>query len=124
MASKTPNPTGITLHKQRKVLEVAFSDGARFELPCEYLRVYSPSADVRGHSPDQAVLQIGKEDVNISEIQPVGHYAVQLNFDDGHNTGIYSWDELYDLGQNRDRYWTEYLKRLKSSGHKRKGEER
>ncbi len=124
MSSKTPNPTSITLHKQRKVLEVAFSDGTRFELPCEYLRVYSPSAEVRGHSPDQAVLQIGKEDVNISEIQPVGHYAVQLNFDDGHNTGIYSWDELYDLGQNRDRYWTEYLERLKSSGHKRKGEER
>ena len=94
-----------------------------FELPCEYLRVYSPSAEVRGHSPSQAQLQIGKEDVKISDVQPVGRYAVKLVFDDGHDTGLYTWEVLYDLGQNQERYWTEYLERLKASGHTRKAGE-
>ena len=95
--TKPAHPTEITLHQQSKVLEIAFDDGTRFELPCEYLRVYSPSAEVRGHGPGQEVLQVGKENVNITAIEPVGHYAVKLYFNDGHNTGIYTWDYLKRL---------------------------
>lgn len=101
------------------MLEIAFDDGARFELPCEYLRVYSPSAEVQGHGPGQGVLQIGKENVNVAEIEPVGNYAVRLVFDDGHNTGIYSWSYLYELGATREEKWREYLERLDAAGHKR-----
>ena len=100
-------------------MEVSFDDGARFDLPCEYLRVYSPSAEVRGHGPGQEVLQFGKEDVNISAIDPVGSYAVRLHFDDGHNTGLYSWDFLYDLGAQQQEKWQAYLERLRQAGHTR-----
>lgn len=99
---------------------MAFDDGARFQLPCEYLRVYSPSAEVRGHGPGQAVLQTGKKDVNITQIEPVGNYAVKLHFDDGHHTGLYSWETLYDLGVNQARYWADYLARIEAAGHRRK----
>jgi len=118
--SQKPVPTELNLHRQSRVLEMSFDDGAHFTLPCEYLRVFSPSAEVRGHGPGQEVLQLGKEDVGIANISPVGNYAVVLHFDDGHNTGIYSWDLLYDLGKNHDRYWGDYLARLKEAGHKRK----
>jgi DUF971 family protein len=120
MSTNKPLPTDIKLHKKSRVLEISFQDGAHFNLPCEYLRVYSPSAEVRGHGPGQEVLQVGKENVNIDNIEPVGNYAVVLHFDDGHNTGIYSWDTLYELGANQERYWETYLKRLKDAGHERK----
>jgi DUF971 family protein len=120
MSKNTVRPTDIKLHQKSRVLELAFEDGARFELPCEYLRVYSPSAEVRGHGPGQEVLQVGKENVNITQIEPVGQYAVCLHFDDGHNTGIYSWDWLYHLGRDHDRLWKQYLERLAQAGHRRK----
>jgi DUF971 family protein len=113
-------PTEITLHKQQRSLEVAFDDGARFDLPCEYLRVYSPSAEVQGHGPGQEVLQLGKEEVNIEKIEQVGTYAIQPSFDDGHSSGIYAWDTLYDLGVNYEKYWQNYLDRLAAAGHQRK----
>jgi len=113
-------PTEIKLHKQSRILEVSFEDGSTFNLPAEYLRVYSPSAEVQGHGPGQGVLQVGKEDVNIENIQPVGNYGIQLYFDDNHNTGIYAWDTLYDLGRNYEKYWNDYLKRLEAAGHKRR----
>ncbi|MFZ5622356.1 MAG: gamma-butyrobetaine hydroxylase-like domain-containing protein [Pseudomonadota bacterium] len=116
------HPTEINLHKQSRILEIAFEDGSRFNLPAEYLRVYSPSAEVQGHGPGQGVLQIGKEDVSIENIVQVGNYAVQLFFDDNHNTGIYAWETLYDLGKNQERYWQEYLDKLAKAGHKRRGE--
>ncbi|MCK5640257.1 MAG: DUF971 domain-containing protein [Gammaproteobacteria bacterium] len=109
-------PTEITLHKQKRVLEICFDDGAHFELPCEYLRVHSPSAEVRGHGVGQETLQTGKEQVNINEIQPVGRYAVKLCFDDGHDSGIYSWETLYDLGSHYDDYWQSYLNKLQQAG--------
>lgn len=112
----TVQPTEIKLHQASRVLEVSFEDGARFDLPCEYLRVYSPSAEVKGHGPGQQVLVTGKERVNIKAIEPVGHYAVKLVFDDGHNTGLYSWNYLYELGRDRERLWAEYLERLKAAG--------
>lgn len=115
-----PKPTNIMLHKQSRVLELEFDDGATFKLPCEYLRVYSPSAEVTGHGPGQEVLQLGKEGVNIEEIEPVGHYAVKLGFDDNHDTGLYSWDYLYELGTTYDEKWASYLERLKEAGHERK----
>ena len=115
-----PIPTELNLHRQSKVLEIAFDDGSRFNLPCEYLRVFSPSAEVQGHSPDQRKLEVGKEDVNIDRIEPVGNYAVLLHFDDGHNTGIYSWDTLYTLGANQEINWKEYLADLEKAGQKRK----
>ena len=109
-------PTDIRLHQQSRKLEVAFADGEVFELSCEFLRVHSPSAEVRGHSPDQAVLQLGKENVNITAIEPVGNYAVKLVFDDGHDTGLYTWDYLYELGQNRDAYWRRYQEAVRAAG--------
>ena len=112
-------PTEIKLHQTSRVLEVAFEDGARFELPCEYLRVFSPSAEVRGHGPGTETLVTGKEQVNITAIEPVGHYAVRLIFDDGHSTGLYSWNILYDLGQDREIYWQDYLRRLAEAGYQR-----
>jgi len=114
-------PTELNLHRQSRILEVTFEDGSHFNLPCEYLRVYSPSAEVQGHGPGQEVLQLDKEDVNIDRIDPVGNYAVCLHFDDGHNTGIYSWDTLYDLGANHQQKWQRYLERLEAAGHKRRG---
>lgn len=114
-------PKELNLHRQSRILELTFEDGSHFNLPCEYLRVYSPSAEVQGHGPGQEVLQLDKEDVNIDHIDPVGNYAVCLHFDDGHNTGIYSWDTLYDLGANHQQKWQTYLERLEAAGHKRKG---
>jgi len=121
--SDKPVPTEIKLHKQRRILEVAFSDGQRFDLPVEYLRVHSPSAEVRGHGPGEETLQVGKEDVNIEKIEQVGTYAIQPHFDDGHHSGIYAWDTLYDLGLNYAKYWQAYLERLKAAGHQRKSDD-
>jgi DUF971 family protein len=115
-----PTPTEFNFHRQSKILEVTFDDGAHFSLPCELLRVYSPSAEVQGHGPGDRVLQVGKEDVNIDKIEPVGNYAVCLHFDDEHNTGIYSWDYLYTLGQNQEGLWNDYLGELEKAGHQRK----
>jgi DUF971 family protein len=115
-----PIPTELNLHRQSRVLEIRFDDGSHFNLPCEYLRVFSPSAEVQGHGPGQRVLQLGKEDVNIQKIEPVGHYAVCLHFDDEHNTGIYSWEYLYRLGVEHESNWNDYLQELERAGHKRK----
>lgn len=119
MDRNTPRPTEITLHRQSRVLEIAFDDGQRFELPCEYLRVFSPSAEVRGHGPGQEVLQVGKRDVGISEVEPVGVYAVKLAFTDGHDTGLYSWEYLRELGAKRESNWKSYLARLEQAGKSR-----
>ena len=112
-------PTGITLHQKSRVLEIAFSDGKTFRLPYEFLRVYSPSAEVRGHGPGQEVLQTGKLNVEIRSVEPVGSYAIQPAFSDGHSTGIYSWDYLYELGETQDELWREYLAKLKAAGGSR-----
>jgi DUF971 family protein len=117
--SSTPLPTEIKLHQKSRMLELTFSDGKHFELPCEFLRVYSPSAEVRGHGPGQEVLQVGKMNVEITDIQPVGSYAVQLVFSDGHDSGLYSWDYLYDLGVNQEALWQNYLERMREAGAKR-----
>lgn len=114
----TIKPTEINLHQKSRVLEIAFEDGKRFNLSCEYLRCFSPSAEVQGHGPGEEVLQIGKENVNIDKIEQVGNYAISLHFDDGHHTGIYSWDTLYKLGNNMEENWSNYLKRLEAAGHK------
>jgi DUF971 family protein len=114
-------PTELTLHRQSRVLEVAFDDGVRFRLPCEYLRVYSPSAEVRGHAPGTWKLEVGKEGVNITDLQQVGSYAVKIVFDDGHRTGLYDWGYLYKLGQNTEELWGLYLERLEKAGKKRNG---
>lgn len=114
-----PRPTNIVLQSKSRVLEITFDDGATFHLPCEYLRVYSPSAEVQGHGPGQEVLQVGKEHVNINAIEPVGTYAVRLVFDDGHQTGIYSWELLYKLGVRQDELWQDYLRRLEEAGYTR-----
>ena len=116
---ETPVPTEIKLHQQSKVMEITFSDGAHFKLPYEYLRVYSPSAEVRGHGPGQETLQTGKRNVDIGAIDAVGNYAVKPVFSDGHDTGIYSWDLLYDLGINHESYWQAYLARLQAAGASR-----
>ncbi len=117
----SPVPSEITYHRNSRVLEITFSTGDRYEFGAEYLRVYSPSAEVRGHGLGQEVLQIGKENVSIDRIEPVGNYAVRLCFDDGHDTGLYSWEELYRLGCEKERLWREYLNGLEASGHKRSG---
>ena len=113
-------PSEIHLHRASRVLEVTFEDGRNFKLTSEYLRVHSPSAEVAGHGPGQEVLQIGKEDVAIVAVEPVGHYAVKLEFDDGHASGIYTWDYLYRLGAEHDARWRRYLERLREAGHQRK----
>lgn len=112
----TPQPTALTVHQASRVLEVAFDDGARFRIPFELLRVYSPSAEVQGHGPGQEVLQTGKRDVLIEEIAAVGHYAVQPRFSDGHETGIYSWGYLYRLGATQQELWARYEERLREAG--------
>ena len=119
-SSKGHVPTEIRLHRRSRALEVSFDDGSRFRLPAEYLRVHSPSAEVRGHGPGQEVLQVGKENVNIGSIEPVGQYALRLVFDDGHSTGLYSWDLLYELGQNQQQYWQDYLEALEKAGYQRR----
>jgi DUF971 family protein len=115
----SPRPTEITLHSESRVLEIAFSDGRTFRLPYELLRVYSPSAEVRGHGPGQEVLQVGKRDVTIVSADPVGHYGLQPTFSDGHSTGIYSWDLLYELGVNQQSLWAQYLERMQAAGASR-----
>src|SRR5947199_4305103 len=121
MDKRSPRPVDITLHQQSNMLDVSFDDGSLFSMPVEYLRVYSPSAEVRGHGPGQEVLQTGKRSVDILSLEPVGSYAVQPVFSDGHATGIYSWDYLYELGANQDRRWAEYLARLEAAGASRDG---
>ena len=111
-----PRPTGINLRKQSRTLELQYPDGESYSLTCEYLRVYSPSAEVVGHGPGQEVLQVGKINVGISNIKPVGNYALQLVFDDGHDTGLYAWDYLYDLCVNQDALWQQYLDRVTEAG--------
>ncbi len=112
-------PTEIKLHQQSRTLEITFGDGESYQLSHEYLRVYSPSADVSGHGPGQEVLQTGKKDVVISSLVPVGSYAVQINFDDGHDTGLYTWEYLYKLGENHAALWQDYLDRLAAAGASR-----
>lgn len=112
-------PTEITLHQKSRTLEVTFDDGARYTLPAEFLRVYSPSAEVRGHGEGQEVLQVGKRNVGISGIEPVGQYAIKITFDDGHDSGLYSWDYLYGLGRDQEILWHNYLSRLEKAGASR-----
>jgi DUF971 family protein len=121
-ARGAPQPTEIKLHQKSRVLEIAFADGRAFSLPCEFLRVYSPSAEVRGHGPGQEVLQVGKKEVSITRIEPVGSYAVQLTFSDCHDTGIYSWELLYDYGSRQEEMWRHYLKRMEEAGASREPE--
>jgi DUF971 family protein len=115
----TPIPTRIVAHQQSRKLEIEFNDGALFELPYELLRVQSPSAEVRGHGPGQEVLQVGKRMVELKSLDPVGNYAVQPHFSDGHNTGIYSWDYLYELGRDQQGIWQKYLDKLSAAGASR-----
>ncbi len=110
-----PQPTDIKIRTQSRLLEIHFDDGAHFELPFEYLRVFSPSAEVKGHGLGEGILQLGKQNVGISSVEPIGNYALRLLFDDGHNTGLYSWTLLYDLGTNRERYWQRYLERCEEA---------
>ena len=112
-------PTEIKLHKKSRTLEIGFDDGSQFTLPHEFLRVYSPSAEVQGHGPGQEVLQLEKENVEIQSLEQVGNYALKFTFDDGHDTGIYSWENLYQLGSNYDSLWQQYLDRLEAGGYVR-----
>jgi DUF971 family protein len=116
LQSGAPTPQSITAHSQSRVLEVSFSDGATFRIPFELMRVYSPSAEVQGHGPGQEVLQTGKREVELAGLEPVGNYAVQPTFSDGHDTGIFSWDYLYFLGSQQDRLWSDYTARLQAAG--------
>ena len=116
LTTETPQPTAITVHQQSRVLEVAFSDGAAFRIPFELMRVYSPSAEVQGHGPGQEVLQTGKREVELVGLEPVGNYAVQPTFSDGHDSGIYSWDYLYYLGAQQGELWQRYEARLAEAG--------
>ena len=119
LTKDTPKPTEIKLHQKSRILDISFSDGKTFHFSCEFLRVHSPSAEVCGHSPEQAVLQTGKKEVNINHIEPVGNYAIQLTFSDGHNTGLYSWDLLYNYGLNQDKMWHRYLQQIEEAGESR-----
>ena len=113
-------PTNIALHQKSRILELTWPDDVVHELPCEYLRVYSPSAEVRGHGPGQETLQLGKENVNIKDIEPIGHYAIKIGFDDNHDSGLYDWGLLRELGDNHEKYWQEYLERCDKAGYERK----
>jgi len=123
LSPNSPLPTEITVHSASRVLEIAFNDGKRFRFPFEFLRVFSPSAEVRGHGPGQERLQVGKRDVTIQSVDTVGHYAVQPIFSDGHDTGLYSWDYLYELGIHQDAMWQDYLQRLAAAGASRESAE-
>jgi DUF971 family protein len=116
LTSQTPQPTEITVHQQSRVLEVGFSDGRQFRIPFELMRICSPSAEVQGHGPGQEVLQTGKREVELVALEPVGNYAVQPTFSDGHDTGIFSWDYLYHLGSQQDELWRRYQERLQQAG--------
>lgn len=111
------HPTDIKLHQKSKTLDVSFDTGEAFTFSCEFLRVYSQSAEVTGHAPGQEVLQLDKQNVAIIDITPVGNYAVKLHFDDGHDTGLYTWERLYNLGKNQSDYWVDYLRRVMRAGH-------
>ena len=119
LTANSPQPTSITVHQQSRVLEVGFADGAQFRIPFELMRVYSPSAEVQGHGPGQEVLQTGKREVGLNGLEPVGNYAVQPSFSDGHDTGIFSWDYLYFLGSQQDELWRKYEDRLREAGMSR-----
>lgn len=119
LQSGAPTPQAITVHSQSRVLEISFSDGAEFRIPFELMRVYSPSAEVQGHGPGQEVLQSGKREVELTGLEPVGNYAVQPSFSDGHDTGIFSWDYLYFLGSQQDKLWADYTARLAAAGVER-----
>ncbi|MGZ0018388.1 gamma-butyrobetaine hydroxylase-like domain-containing protein [Nitrosomonas sp. wSCUT-2] len=119
LTKNTPIPIEIKLHQKSRILDITFSDGKTFHYSCEFLRVHSPSAEVSGHSPGQEVLQTGKKMIGIRKIAPVGNYAIQLDFTDGHNTGLYSWDLLYSYGLNQDTMWQRYLQRLEDIGASR-----
>ena len=116
LTPSTPTPTALTVHGASRVLEIGFSDGAQFRIPFELMRVYSPSAEVQGHGPGQEVLQTGKREVTIVSLEPIGNYAVKPTFSDGHDSGLYSWDYLYELGRDQDRLWASYLHRLTQAG--------
>jgi len=120
LTPNSPRPIDIKLHQASHLLEIKFDNGTECMLSCEFLRVYSPSAEVKGHGPGQEVLQIGKEDVNITAIEPVGNYAIKLVFSDGHDTGLYSWDYLYNLARDYEALWLEHLGKLSAAGHARK----
>ena len=122
MNEKAPVPTEIRLRRKSRSLELSYADGSRSRLPCEYLRVFSPSAEVQGHGPGQAVLMVGKENVNITAIEPVGHYAVRLRFDDGHDSGLFTWAYLHELAAGQEKNWQDYLQRLDEVGYKRRDE--
>jgi len=119
LTSSTPTPTALTLHQTSRVLEIGFDDGKTFRIPFELMRVYSPSAEVQGHGPGQEVLQTGKREVTLLELEPVGNYAVKPVFSDGHDSGLFSWDYLYFLGSEQDRLWADYLARLQAAGVER-----
>ncbi|MBN2648022.1 MAG: DUF971 domain-containing protein [Thiotrichales bacterium] len=112
-----PYPLEIKLHQQSRKLEIGFDTGETFELSCEFLRVYSQSAEVTGHAPGQETLQLNKQQVSIDAITPVGNYAIKLHFDDGHDTGLYTWERLYDLGKHQQKYWMDYLRKVMRAGH-------
>ncbi len=120
MSDKKPRPVSINLKKKSRLLKIEFDDNSTFELSCELLRVFSPSAEVRGHGPGQEILQIGKENVAIEDVEAVGNYAVKLIFDDGHDSGIYTWDFLHDLGSKQEEFWQRYLHALAHAGYDRK----
>ncbi len=119
LQSGAPTPTALTVHNTSKVLEISFSDGSEFKIPFELMRVYSPSAEVQGHGPGQEILQTGKREVDLSGLAPVGNYAVQPTFSDGHDSGIFSWDYLYFLGSQQDKLWADYFGRLKAAAVER-----
>ena len=119
LTKTTPTPQDITLHGASRVLEISFSDGAVFRLPFELMRIYSPSAEVQGHGPGQEVLQTGKREVDLIDLEPVGNYAIKPTFSDGHDSGLFSWDYLYFLGKDQDKLWADYDKRLNQAGVKR-----
>ncbi len=116
LQAKSPTPTALTIHSQSRLLEIGFSDGANFKIPFELMRIYSPSAEVQGHGPGQEVLQTGKRDVNVVELEPVGNYAVKPVFSDGHESGLFTWDYLYHLGADQTQLWADYERRLQAAG--------
>lgn len=119
LAPDTPTPLNLTVHARSRTLEIAFSDGAQFRIPFELMRVYSPSAEVQGHGPGQETLQTGKREVNVLALEPIGHYAVRPTFSDGHDSGIFSWDLLYQLGARQAEFWADYEHRLQAAGYHR-----
>ena len=116
LQAKSPTPTALTVHSQSRLLEIAFSDGAQFKIPFELMRIYSPSAEVQGHGPGQEILQTGKREVNVVELEPIGNYAVKPVFSDGHESGLFTWDYLYHLGADQTQLWDDYERRLQAAG--------